>query len=542
MTAFSHRRTRSRGTVAVGTPAKRTVVWVKNNYLLVALFGALLLAFLAEMPWVSRAARTCTLQAATLTFVCLLAASGPFQEDLRVAVRRGPNPPLIALLLWCGFSAALSPFRTFAAAELLRMILCAAVYFAAAYTLRPGQLRIAVGGTIALGACVAVYGFLDFSHRAPRGAEVIVSVFSDHQNLGSFLVLLLPVAVALALNRSPKQAPALGYQAAVLVLGGALLLSRTRSAWIGAAAALLVLSCLFLRYVGMDLSRRGRPKIVGPLVILTLSFVLLVGAGGIAPLVAKRADTMKNVMEDPSFSGRLYTWRAAARAASERPFTGWGLGSWPVLQARWTHQGVGVRDVVARGHNYTNSAHNLWIQWAAETGGVGLLLYVAVVAAFVHVGLRALPTVSSKYRKTLLMGCIAAAAAFVVDAIGSPAYVFPGVASLPWLWMGLGVCACREARGGGGGGGVPALARTPSRAWLGVIAVGMIAAAAVLGFGYKLRSDEPVGFPWSASRRGFKTPLSWCRRTKPGKNTVLLASRHVLEFISVEGIPSRGSV
>lgn len=62
---------------------------------------------------------------------------------------------------------------------------------------------------------------------------------------------------------------------------------------------------------------------------------------------------------------RLQLWRTALAACEERPFWGYGLGSFPVLHYR--------EDV--RSH-----PHNLFMEVAAETGGVGVALLVAMIA------------------------------------------------------------------------------------------------------------------------------------------------------------------
>lgn len=451
------------------------------HYLLGVLLLAVALALAAEMPWLTPVVRTRLLQGVTLGLLCVLAVSGGWQDDLRVAARRGPNPLLLALLAWCALSLTVSPYRAYAAAEMLRVLLCAGVYFTAAYGLRADQLRPAVGFVLCGGVGIALYGFIEFG---TRGGSAIEGVFGNHENLGSFLMVLLPVALALALDRAGEERGRIGAQAAAVVLGGALLLARTRSAWIGGAVALVTLSLLFARFAPVRLTARNRYLVISPLLIVAAAFALLIGMGQIAPLVSARAATLARVQDDGSFTDRLHRWRAACRMASERPLTGWGLGIWPVVQGRWTHQGDDAPQVLARGTGHSNLAHNFWVQWAAETGVVGLTLYVGVFVAFLLSAVRALPTVPSGFRRTLLMGCIAAVTAACVDGLGAPSYNLPGVSVLPWLWMGIGIAACRE-----GQPGIPALLHSRPGTLIASTAAGLAAALLVLGIGYKQRLD-----------------------------------------------------
>jgi hypothetical protein len=90
--------------------------WLAQNLLLVGLLAAVVLAVLTEMPWLSPSARTAVLQGTVIVFLPLLALSGSLRDD-RAALRRGPNPLLLALLAWTVFCAATAPYRGFAAAN-----------------------------------------------------------------------------------------------------------------------------------------------------------------------------------------------------------------------------------------------------------------------------------------------------------------------------------------------------------------------------------------------------------------------------------------
>ena len=311
--------------------------------------------------------------------------------------------------------------------------------------------------------------------------DEVTSVFGNHEQFGSLLALLFPPALALALDRERPPRELLFAQGAALVLGAALLLARTRSAWAGAAVGCLLLSLLALRYTPLRLNKSNKALLIGPALIVVLAFAGLLTFSELAPLVSTRAATLSHALDDTSLSDRLHRWRSACRMASEKPLTGWGLGAWPVMQGRWTHQGDDVSEVLAAGTGHSNLAHNFWVQWAAETGGVGLALHVALVAAFFLSSLRALPRLKRE-RRTLLLACLAGVASGCGDMIGAPSYTFPGVSSLFWLWLGLGMSQVRADEN-----------RETSRPrltdWLYTLGAGLAAALIVLGIGWKLRAD-----------------------------------------------------
>ena len=521
--------------------------WAGDHARLIGLLAVLLVALLAEMPWVPRPQRTFLLQAAVVGLFTGIAAAGTAEARPVRAYGRRSNGWLLGLLAWSALCALLSPYRAFAVAEGLRVLLGAGVYFAAAFVLTPREVRALPLALICTGALVAAGGLFQFGAGLETRTNEVTGIFGNHEQFGSFLALLFPPALALALDTNADKRRLLA-QGAALMLGAALLLARTRSAWAGAAAGCVLLSLLVLRYVPVKLNRANKALMIGPALLVLLAFAGLLGVSQIAPLVSTRAATLARGTEDTSLADRLHRWRAAARMASEKPVTGWGLGAWPVTQGRWTHQGDDVPEVLASGTGHSNLAHNFWVQWAAETGGVGLALQVAVVAAFIGRILAALRSADREGRHRL-MAALAAVVAGAVDMIGAPSYTFPGVSSLWWVWMGLGVALSHER---------PADTPRP-QAFLMPAAFGALAAVLVLGVGNRLRAEgdrvprgtltltaTPPGpvapgtrVLWTAT---YRAPDGSLRATAPG--TVWSTSTGYLSktsptFITVNQIPLR---
>ncbi len=361
---------------------------------------------------------------------------------------------LLALLLWSVFCGLRSPYPDFALAEWLRVILGLGVYSLAAYGLRAGQPRRVIGGLIVLGAGMAASGLLQFGAAREEGGgrafDHMLGLFGDNENLGSFLMLLLPLTAGQALDRENNQALRLGAQAAGLIMLVTLAITCTRAAWIGGLVGFAVMGLLTIRYVPSHQGGGRRRLLVASfaagIVIVTL------GIGGAGGMVTGRALSITHSTSLFSFTDRVLKSEAACRMAAARPWTGWGLGAWPVVQRRWTGEGdtpaqvLARRDVWSRGEDQQSLAHDFYAQWAAETGLPGLGLYVAALAAFFLSALRRLPRLHADRQRGLLISCLAAVAGGCVDSLASPAYNFPGVSVLFWLCLGLGVAACREER------------------------------------------------------------------------------------------------
>jgi O-antigen ligase len=375
---------------------------------------------------------------------------------------------MLALLAWSLFAFYISPHRQIAglgivSSDLVRVFSGAVIYLLAAYSLRsPKEVSETVVGLISLVTLVALAEFYDIggSHKLSDLVR-LNTIFGSHEGLGTLLMLALPLPLAFVLSSETEEKRRLAALAATLILGVALLLSRTRSAWIGMTAAFILLLIFNYWLRGIP---RSKPKtapqlrhkgnafvsfLTSPLTLLVLTLVGVLLFTGVASFIQSRA-SIKVAINDSSH--RLDLWKAGARMTWDRPLTGWGLGSFLILQGRWSHIGDDVAAIISRGGDENNNAHNYYIQWAADTGATGLVLHVAVITSFLVAGIRGLWNLrgTSKslsnlppFQRTLLAGCVAAFAGGCVDAIASPAYTFHSLSGIFWLLMGLGVAALR---------------------------------------------------------------------------------------------------
>jgi O-antigen ligase len=191
-----------------------------------------------------------------------------------------------------------------------------------------------------------------FSRSIPRiveglpGAEAGV----NPNALGGTALMFLPLLAAVAgkglpptvadtlgpaARRLARFTIAIGYGAAGVLLVGVLVLSQSRSAWISGA----LVACLLLAI-------RLRPWALVSGVVATIALVAWLWPGPRPVVSVARAD-------------RLGVWTQALSELREHPLVGIGLGAF--------------RDVVGPdvGH-----AHNIFLQVALDTGGLGLIAYL----------------------------------------------------------------------------------------------------------------------------------------------------------------------
>ncbi len=411
---------------------------------------ALILAMVVLVPLVAAPAGNNMRGLAALTFESLgvaLLATLLWRTDwnlnrakIREFFTTGANLPILLFLGLAIVSCVLSPHKQYSEQELLRIGTGILLYFAVAYEFRRSeQLARMVDALMVVTIGISLLGFAQY---ASSHSFHDVSVFGDHQLLGSFLMILLPLVGIMAVSEKNPNRQLLA-QAATVMAATCLLMTQARSAWIGTAAGLSLLgvtaSVLAMRDKN---SRRNRHQVVMPILLLVIAvgfFLLMFPQTGV---LIGRATTLQSANEVSTWNIRQRTWQGARQMIAARPLSGFGLGLYPYYQQEYTRDGLPVarmNGVPSLGEQ----AHNTYLQTAAELGIPGLLLMAAIPVVFLIAGFRRVGQLEPGTRRSLLMGSMAGVVAFAVDAYASPSWQVGQISMFFWLTMGIGVAGLR---------------------------------------------------------------------------------------------------
>jgi O-antigen ligase len=217
--------------------------------------------------------------------------------------------------------------------------------------------------------------------------------FIYRNHWGAFAVLMTAACLGLvfhfARRRSDRgfwHSPGSGGLVAVLLLAISVPLSGSRSC---TALLLLLLAGAVVHWL-MRLIRRRRRMHESPALPLGAGVLAIVAAGafavnlGRAEIGTRLATTRAQIADmraHDSFGSRAILYRDTWRMAREKPWCGWGLGSYPTVFFLYNTQQYGAADHLPM---YFNDAHSDWLQSVAETGlaGTALLGLTALVPLF----------------------------------------------------------------------------------------------------------------------------------------------------------------
>lgn len=257
------------------------------------------------------------------------------------------------------------------------------------------------GGTASFG------GFSTVTEASGEGITTLRfgGPLPDSNFWGRHLIMGLPLAAALLTRalRSGRRLAAAGWSAAIVAQLAGIYLTQSRGTFFAAGIAMLVW------FVASDRSVRRRGLLMLPVAVLMLA---VPGVGnrliGIVQSVI-RGESRGHV--DPSVLGRLAAQEEAGMMWQERPIFGFGPGTFPGQVVNFAGRvPTAVREP-------TDAPHNLYMEFAAESGVVGLIGWTVMLLGFVAVAVLAIMMAPRSRDRILVAAALAGVIAWSVASL-----------------------------------------------------------------------------------------------------------------------------
>ncbi|MEE9217593.1 MAG: O-antigen ligase family protein [Acidobacteriota bacterium] len=326
-----------------------------------------------------------------------------------------PPPGSLPLALYAGWSlisAAASGSPLLSLLHTKELLLLGVPLLGVALLRGGGEVDRAALALLAAGNILAAWGIAQYALGDFNVFERIRGPLSHHLSFAGILLLLFVAAVAWSASCEPRLRRLALLSLAPLAL--ALLLNQSRSAWIGAAAGLLVL-CFT--------PRRRLP--VALLVAGTL-------AVGLHPQFQHKLTSLMNPAADTSLRARAAMLRTGARMVAERPWLGTGPGLIEPAYARLQPADYPLPRV---GH-----LHSTPLQIAAERGVPALAVWGAFWVALLRAVRRPHAGAVGRARAELRSAAAACSAAFLLMGLfeynfgdAEPSTLMLGLLALPFV-------------------------------------------------------------------------------------------------------------
>ncbi|MEI6433418.1 MAG: O-antigen ligase family protein [Bacteroidota bacterium] len=268
---------------------------------------------------------------------------------------------------------------------------------------------------------IIVIGYTTYHHslwgfNEEAGHWVMEPFYNDHTIYGAILAIFIPIFVGFVLNKEAGKTSRFFSVVVLAILFVALALSFSRAAWLSLAFAIgvffLVISRIKFRWILFS-------TILFGLLFYLFSYEILdrleKNRQGPSANFVEHIRSILNISTDNSNLERINRWQSALRMFDERPFFGYGPGTYQFEYAPF--QRAREKTLISTNAGDKGNAHSEYIGPLAEQGFIGMILVLAVVATFILTALRVYKRSDQKYIKILSLSLMLALLTYFIHGI-----------------------------------------------------------------------------------------------------------------------------
>lgn len=210
--------------------------------------------------------------------------------------------------------------------------------------------------------------------------------FKEHTVYGAVLAMFYPVSTYFFLRKGDLGIRTVAF-ILFAILTAAVILSYTRAAWVSIVAAFGVFILLRLK---IKFSYLMVFAIVGGGMLYSsydeLSRNFLKNKQDSSEKLGEHVQSISNVSTDASNMERINRWKSAYRMFEQRPFFGWGPGTYMFTYAPF--QKPHEKTIISTNSGNRGNAHSEYLGPLAESGVLGMLSVVILFSVVVYRGIR----------------------------------------------------------------------------------------------------------------------------------------------------------
>ncbi len=240
----------------------------------------------------------------------------------------------------------------------------------------------------------------------------VIGTFDNPNVFGEFLIIVLPIAIALFATRKGIVKYLSLFSA--LVMGAALIFTYSRGAWLGFALAIVVFLILY-------------DEIWAKIGVVGLAFSPFL-IQFVPSSILNRVTSIGNIA-DTSTSYRVSIWRGTLRMLEHFWPSGIGSGSAAFLSVYPAY--------ALSGASYAQHAHNLYLQIASELGIVGICVFLCLVLYFFKMTLNTYKNIYMWEIRSLAIAIAAGIGGYLIQSLTDYTWYNYRIALLFWMVLGL---------------------------------------------------------------------------------------------------------
>ncbi len=235
-------------------------------------------------------------------------------------------------------------------------------------------------------------------------ADWIVSPFyNDHTAYGAAVAMYIPILIAFLFLNNISKFLKIVCVGIIVIFFIALILSFSRGGWLSLIVAAAILLSFWFKVQLRTLLITATTFIVIFFSFQDEIFIALGrnntdSEGGFSNTIS----SVSNISTDASNLERINRWSCAVRMFQEKPFLGWGPGTYMFYYAPF--QKSNERTIISTNFGTNGNAHSEYLGPLSEQGVFGLVIVVALFFAILFMGYRLYYTVKDRNVRILACG------------------------------------------------------------------------------------------------------------------------------------------
>jgi putative inorganic carbon (hco3(-)) transporter len=293
------------------------------------------------------------------------------------------------------------------------------IYFFGSHVFRnPKNIWQFVNAYIAGFVIVIIYTL--FNHAlngfsSESGHWVMTPFFNDHTSYGALLAMFIPYLTAVLFLPNLKPTLKVLLVALLLLFVVALVLSISRAAW---ASVIFAFGLWFLIYFKIKFRYVLLGLFIGVFVFIAYQSEVMMklsknkqdAKGGLK----EHVESVSNVATDASNLERINRWKSAIRMFEERPWIGWGPGTYQFVYA--PYQRSYEKTVISTNTGTQGTAHSEYLLILSEEGIPGLISLLVVFGFIASISIRNLYRIDDPKLKMLNLSLLLGLSTYLAHA------------------------------------------------------------------------------------------------------------------------------
>jgi O-antigen ligase len=238
---------------------------------------------------------------------------------------------------------------------------------------------------LVIGYTLYIHSLYGFNEDAAHWA--MSPFYNDHTAYGAALAMFFPAIICFTFSKDYSNNIRMIALILMIIFIIALIFSYTRAAWVSLAGALILYLVFVFKIHFRWLLLAGAVGAV---------FLYLSWGDIVMKLEQNRQDTsndlekhlqsISNISTDASNLERLNRWNSAFRMFHERPFFGWGPGTYSFVYAPF--QLSSEKTIISTNAGDLGNAHSEYIGPLCESGVLGILTFLFICGTIIWTGWR----------------------------------------------------------------------------------------------------------------------------------------------------------